>query len=273
MNNLKIFCITNQKIDALEKLSFELAGVGEDKFPNNYINTKIGDNIQNKEKFYSELTFHYWLWKNQINQYDNKIWIGFCQKRRFWVKKKIDIQNIKQLKNNLLTEIPNEWEKNDVILCEPIKVSPAKKMKMLKHGFKNLLLDPSIYFNLSKQNIELQFDMFHGYGILRKAIDILDIKDRKDFKEYVNSKCEFSPNIMFITKKKIMINYFENVFKWLFDCEKIFGFKNLKGYETGRLYAYLAERYLSFWFEKYHNVKYSNWIFFDLNRSTTHPIR
>ena len=91
----------------------------------------------------------------------------------------------------------------------------------------------------------------------------MDYEEADDFKKYVNSKTEFSPNIMFITQKKIMLRYFESVFKWLIKCEKIFGFEKLKGYETGRLYAYLAERYLSYWFEKHHKVKYCPWIFFD----------
>ena len=41
--------------------------------------------------------------------------------------------------------------------------------------------------------------------------------------------------------------------------------KNLKGYDQTRLYAYLAERYLSFWFNKYTKVKKANWTFFDVN--------
>ena len=36
-----------------------------------------------------------------------------------------------------------------------------------------------------------------------------------------------------------------------------FGLKNLQGYDQQRLYAYLAERYLSFWFRK--NTKYLEW--------------
>ena len=47
------------------------------------------------------------------------------------------------------------------------------------------------------------------------------------------------------------MRYYDCIFEWLFNCEKIFGFEDLKGYETKRLYAYLAERYLSFWFKKY----------------------
>ena len=49
-----------------------------------------------------------------------------------------------------------------------------------------------------------------------------------------------------ISKKKILKEWFESLFKWLSSCEKIFGFDELHGYDKGRLYAYLSERYLSF---------------------------
>ena len=263
MTNLEIFCVTNKPINALEQLNFNLVGVGTNFFNENYLDIKSGKNIQKKEKYYSELTFHYWFWKNQLNSFDENKWIGFCQKRRFWTKTACKINNLEDLKSNLLVEIPSEWEKFEAFLCSPIKVNYAKKMKMIKHGWKNLVKDPSIFFNSSKQNIKLQFDMFHGYGNLTKAIEVLDDKEKKDFEDYVNNNTSFCPNIMFITKKKIMNNYFESLFNWLFKCEKIFGFKNLSGYKTGRLYAYLAERYVSYWFHKYHKVKYCNWEFFE----------
>jgi hypothetical protein len=62
---------------------------------------------------------------------------------------------------------------------------------------------------------------------------------------------------MFIAKIDIANQWFEKLFPWLFRCEKIFSFENLKGYDSQRLYAYLAERYLSFWFKKY--SKYIEW--------------
>ena len=49
---------------------------------------------------------------------------------------------------------------------------------------------------------------------------------------------------------RILNKYYEAVFPWLKDCEKKFGFKNLTGYKTTRIYGYLAERYASFWFNK-----------------------
>ena len=53
------------------------------------------------------------------------------------------------------------------------------------------------------------------------------------------------------------------LFPWLNRCEKLFGFENLSGYDTQRLYAYLAERYLSFWFKKHTKSLSYPWIFFD----------
>ena len=44
----------------------------------------------------------------------------------------MNIENIDDLKKNILREIPNEWEKYDALICKPIPVSPAKKIKILK---------------------------------------------------------------------------------------------------------------------------------------------
>ena len=106
--------------------------------------------------------------------------------------------------------------------------------------------------------------MHHGYGVLDRAIKYLEKKDRNDFQKFVNENYSFNPHIMFIAKKKVMNDWFKSLFKWLFKCEKEFGFRKLKGYDQQRLYAYLAERYLSFWFKK--NTKYLewHWNFFEL---------
>jgi len=48
---------------------------------------------------------------------------------------------------------------------------------------------------------------------------------------------------------KILHQYYEVVFPWLKRCEKEFGF-NLEGYGLQRIYGFLAERFLSYWFKK-----------------------
>ena len=154
-------------------------------------------------------------------------------------------------------------EKYNSIICKPVRVDNPKKMKIIKRGWRNLLKDPSVFYNSKRQTIKLHFDMHHGYNVLDKAINKLNNKDRNQFRKFVNENTSFNPHIMFISKKKIIKNWFNDLFNWLFKCEKIFGFSKLKGYDQERLYAYLAERYLSFWFRKHTKYLEWHWVFYE----------
>ena len=263
MNKLKIYCVTNERVKYLEDTKLVLAGVGKKKFSKNYITCLRGKNIQYKERNYSELTFHYWFWKNQLMKCRSDTWIGFCQKRRFWLKSNIKIRNFKNLKKNLILNPDKKWNKYNSIICKPIRVDNPKKMKIIKRGWRNILKDPAVFYNSKKQTIKLHFDMHHGHDVLDKAISKLNNKDRNQFRKFVNENTSFNPHIMFISKKKIINNWFNDLFSWLFKCEKLFGFSKLKGYDQERLYAYLAERYLSFWFRKYTNYLEWHWTFYE----------
>ena len=264
MKKLKIYCVTDKILKNLENTNLILAGVGKDNFPSNYLTCNTKDNIFVKEKHYSELTFHYWFWKNMLDKNED-IWIGFCQKRRFWIKKEIEKKEINEtnFNNSLLDTAPDEWKNYDSILFEPINVNNVKKMKIIKRGFKNFIRQPSILFDRNKRSLKLHFDMHHGYGNLDKAIEVMHEKDREEFRKFVNSVYSYNPHIVFIAKPKIADKWFEDLFTWLFQCEKIFGFHNLRGYDTQRLYAYLAERYLPFWFKKYTKNLEWPWVFYD----------
>ena len=258
MSNLKIFCVTDKEVKFLKNTNYKIGWVGKEIPPENYILSNVNDNIFFKEKYYSELTFHYWYWKNLLNL-KNDEWIGFCQKRRYWIKKEslnlnIDESNISE---NIIESVPKEWKGFDAVICEPVSINNVKKIKMIKRGFRSLISNPLIFFNTKKQSINFHFDMHHGFGNLKKAIDVMNDNDREEFRDYVNNSYIYNPHIMFIAKSFIADKWFEDLFTWLFKCEEIFGFENLKGYDTQRLYAYLAERYLSFWFKKY--TKFTTW--------------
>ncbi len=261
---LKIYCVTNKEINFLNKTNYLIAWVGKENPPNRYIRCDNEDNIFYKERFYSELTFHYWYWKNKLEKESDDQWIGFCQKRRYWINTTNNTEiNTINLNENLLTSLSNIKDETNSIICDSISLSGVKRIKIIKRGWKNLIKDPRILFFKNKQNIELHFDMHHGYGNLFKAINLLDNNDKDDFLKYVRSNTKFNPNIMFIAKKKIIQNWFNSLFPWLERCEKVFGFDNLKGYDTTRLYAFLAERYLSFWFKKYSKFEEKKWILLD----------
>ena len=49
MKNLEIYCVTNKKLEFLEKTPFKLVGVGKDEFPENYIRCDTKDNIYYKK--------------------------------------------------------------------------------------------------------------------------------------------------------------------------------------------------------------------------------
>ena len=264
MKKLEIYCITNKVINFIDHPTYKIGWVSKDKPPNNYISCNKKNNIFFKEKYYSELTFQYWHWKNILNINDNH-WIGFCQKRRFWLKKKLSgaIINRSDFSEHVLQDAPNDWNDYNAIICEPISVNKVKKVKMLKRGLRSIIKDPSIFFNEKKQSLLLNFDMHHGYGNLKKAINVMDQKDRNEFLDYVNINYTFNPHIMFIAKSDIHQQWFSTLFPWLERCEKIFGFESLTGYDTQRLYAFLAERYLSFWFKKYTNYLEWPWVFHD----------
>ena len=63
---------------------------------------------------------------------------------------------------------------------------------------------------------------------------------------------------MFICKnKQILFEYYNTIFPWLKNCESVFGFDLGEKYGKKRIYGFLAERFLSYWFSTY--TKALNW--------------
>ena len=105
----------------------------------------------------------------------------------------------------------------------------------------------------------------HGKNNLEKAIEFLDDKNREDFNNYVNRKVFFHPYNMYICKSKKLINsYYQTLFTWLEKCETFFSKKDLYGYDLTRIYAFLAERFTSYWFTKNAKYKIMNISFYEI---------
>jgi hypothetical protein len=268
MDRLKIFCmcLENSNLEIIKNLNYLPVGLKNDNFSDDWLRDNTLDNISIKNPFYGEYTFYYWYWKNLLKEKEKDEWVGFCSYREYWSNKNFMNKNQKNLKNKVLQEVPKEWNDYDTIVGEPIHIDGSIKFsKVIKYGKLAFLRNPMAIFR-SKRTIRWQFDMFHGNGNLDKAIELLPDKDRNDFKLFVRSKTSFSRGNMFITKSdKIIDKYFQEIFEWLEKCEKIFGF-NLKGYGQIRMYTFLAERFLPYWFKKY--TKSLEWpvIYCDINK-------
>ena len=275
MNNYKIFCMCLHEhlLLNIKKLNYIPVGLGKNNFSTNWLRDNTGDNISEKNPYYGEYTFYYWYWKNMLHQHINGSWVGFSGYRYHWAEKNAISSdlitkniNYNNYNNYILKNIPKEWNSYEVILGEEIFIDKWKLSKIFKHGKKKLLKKP-LAFLKHNQNIELHFDIFHGEGNLNKAINVLDEKDREDFRKFVKEKKSFNrENLFFCKSNKLMDAYFSSVFKWLKNCENIFGF-NLEGYSMTRIYAFLAERYLAYWFNKY--TKPLSWpiFFYDTNKN------
>ena len=160
MNKLKMYCIciNDRYYKIIKKLGYIPVGLGDKDFDSNWLSDKSGINISNKNKNYGEYTYHYWIWKNYLDKLDNN-WIGFCQYRKFWSLKdyKIENINISSLDTQVLKEIPEEFEKYDSILGEPMFVNQWRTMKFLKTGMKVFIKKPLLFFIKKKKKSKLSF--------------------------------------------------------------------------------------------------------------------
>jgi len=273
-------CLEDHHLENIKALGYIPVGLGKNKFRSEWLKDSVGENISKKNLYYGEYTFYYWFWKNELNKITDNQWVGFSGYRYHWSNQnKIKSDELNKLINEenfssyILKEPSSSWKDYDVILGDPIYVNEKYKLsKIFKKGLR--IFGNNIFaFKKKNRNIKLQFDMFHGYGVLEKAINLLDENEKNDFKEYVNSSYSFNRENLFICRsKKLMNEYFKSVFTWLERCESIFGF-NLKGYAKTRIYAFLAERYISYWFNKYSNPLEWPIFFFDTNKNKINLIK
>jgi hypothetical protein len=224
------------------------------------VNDRSGISISEKNPFYSELTAHYWVWKNVLPCASDEDFIGFCHYRRFFtfdiqVKKISDLNGVEAflfIEKNLKTP-------DDVILANPIKFpvkqhwfSYSQKLRRLKYPWQDLSLME-------------QYEKEHDKEDLLIAVNLLPEKIKSEFLLFLKESKSFSPFNMYISRPHILDGYFNILFPWLDRVEKNIEFKKRSSYQA-RLPGFLAERFSSFYFSKYCNPIYTNVSFIDETR-------
>lgn len=261
---MKIFCISifNKDFEKLKNLNLIPVGLGKQKFNGNWLKDKAKKNISKKNINFGEYTFHYKLWKNKslITNYDN--WIGFCTYRRFWTKsKKLKISSYKKLNKIIIKKPLKEWKKFDVILGKPLIFKKVKAIKLIKQNIVEILKKPSVLYK--DLTLEDQFRIFHGSFFLDKAIELMPNKYKEDFKIYLRGHIFYPYNMFICRNYKLLSKFYNEIFPWLLKCETAFKFKKLDGYSKVRIYGFLAERFMPFWFIKNSKIKTCNISFFE----------
>ena len=264
---MKTFCISiyNQNHSFFIKNKLTPVGLGNNYFDKEWINDKFENDLSKKNVNFGEYTFHYKLWKNILLKEKEYKWISFCTYRRFWLKKNSPPpKNIEELGFSILKEPPREWDNYDCILAEPIILGKQKFMKLIKNNPIYIFRKPSLLIN--RCTIKDHFYLNHGKFFLDEAIKLLDIDEQNKFNHYLEGH-EFNPHNLFICKNvKLLNSYYTKIFDWLFKCEEIFKNIDLDTYGKKRIYGFLAERYLPFWFKE--NSKTLDWpyTYFDTSK-------
>lgn len=234
MRKVNIYCLTIKNYKIISKLPENIIplGLGNNAFPDHWLNELKGDNICKFNKYFGEATGIYWVWKNLLHNFSDQDFIGFCQYRRLWLnslflekqKKSFKSLNSQLIKND--NEIFNR--------CESVLIQPVV---------------------FKKESVIDQFKKNYGNKIFEDCIKFVETKDRKDFQNYLNANSLSICN-MFITKPNFFNKYCNDMFKWIFQCYEYCDKRNLLHGNNIRLPIFLVERFTSFWFHKYTKVNY-----------------
>ena len=68
MNDATIFCLClhDGLLEKVKQLGYTPVGLGKNNFSDDWIKDSSGLNISEKNIYYGEHSFHYWIWKNWI---------------------------------------------------------------------------------------------------------------------------------------------------------------------------------------------------------------
>lgn len=193
-----------------------------------------GINIAGKNKNYGELTGHYWVWKNFLEETDAE-YVGFCHYQRFFDFNMHKIPNVP-----FMPILANDFKK----VFE--KYTESNILKCIE-GY-DIILTHKYKFN---QEILVQYMQYHpgnDIGIALEAIKDACPEYYLNALKFIASK-EMYPCLQFIMKKELMKEYMEWMFKFLTSLEEKSDWSNYDEYMTVRMPAYMAERFFNVWLE------------------------
>jgi hypothetical protein len=275
MENKKliIFCTSHKTINYLDKFypAIQMVGCSDTiVFPNSWHKSNEKKNISEKFFSYADLVGHYYIWRNFLDKYNQDSWIGFSQYRRLWIKNKIasDIE-LNLLDRIILTDLDESWNEYDAII--PPAFFFKKKMKEI---IKNFLLFPiKRDISLLKYKITV-LDQFaqslgpFGKDLIFEIVQYLPTSESYDFLEFLKTRTYLSAHGMYISKVKIINQYSNLIFEWFLKCENIINKNNnLLLINNSRIFQYINERFLDYWFSKYYKVLRWPMIMYNLDKN------
>lgn len=211
MDNITMYMVTHKKVTFVPQGRTPIF-VGSGRNSGGYLNDCTGDNISRKNKYYSELTALYWIWRN--DNHSDKISIEHYRRffsSRFWPK----VISPK--------EVERAFENCDVIV--------SKKIKFQKSG--------TIFSNYK------EYHDADDLVVLENGIRQLAPEYLRDYNDIMNGHQLVLYNMAMMKKE-----YFDAYCAWLFPIlryvEKEINLQNRDSYQQ-RVFGFLSERLLNVW--------------------------
>lgn len=207
------------------------------------IGDDTGENISYKNKFYSELTGIYWVWKNQHADIT-----GSCHYRRFFTNKKEPLAY--QIKR-LLYYVAGLQKKrfgliytNNLDLFKNAILTENEILEILE-SYDAILPQRRIF----RYSVKEHYRRYHDLRDLELIKEILSEK-KPDylpaFESVMNGKRLYANN-MFILRKSDYERFMSWWFEMLFEFENRINKADYEGYQQ-RIMGFIAERLLNIWF-------------------------
>ena len=248
MGKLKIFvCYHNDKFPIFKSEVFEPLFCGKYFYPENTGLTcdDTGDNISDKNRLYSELTGHYYVFRNYLNNAPEE-YIGFCHYRRIF-----DI-----------TRISETEQKMYVLKYENLKYLFDKSQKFDYSKLKGFdcIIPPRDYFyeggKTSTYKVQLPpISCIEELNLCRKpnALNAMITSIEDLTPEFIPVMTRVFQKTyahlynIYIFKKDCLKDYLEWEFKIFDEIEK--RTNNFNNGEYKREAGYLAEKFINIWLE------------------------
>ena len=204
-----------------------------------------GDNISSKNKYYSELTGIYWVWKNTRQEIT-----GTCHYRRYFTAQPEPF--LYQVKRILYFSAGLYKKRFGLIYTKDTNLFVKRMIN--KNEVENLLLDYDAILPQArklKYTVETHFKRYHDIKDLNLIESVL-IDKHPDyvnaFYEVIKGKKLYANN-MFILKDEHFQEFMTWWFDVLFEFEKRIDLSQYTGYQQ-RIIGFIAERLLNVWFRR-----------------------
>ncbi|WP_194777187.1 DUF4422 domain-containing protein [Pararhodonellum marinum] len=210
-----------------------------------FVGDDSGKNISDKNRYFSELTGIYWVWKNT-----HQAVTGFCHYRRFYTAQAEPF--FYRMKRSIYPLIGLSFKRFGLIYTQNTKLFSPRILS--EHELSEIFKDHDAILPQARKlrySVEEHYRRYHDIEDLKLIKKILKERHPSYLNAYeaVLKGDRLYANNMFILKDAEYQKFMSWWFDMIFEFERRVDIKQYDGYQK-RIIGFIAERLLTIWFKK-----------------------